>query len=160
MRFMLNFQATWLYLPNEGGHRRTASWRWTQSLSNPSPASNSLLTGKNTGKSTNTGRFGPHPCLKKAFAMGVFLRNSLSNRTGNLENRNRESIFDSREFRNCGPIRTEPPSSVICHDANGLPTLCKGALTPRRVLHWLTGYGGSLQAKSPLGRLVPPRLGC
>jgi hypothetical protein len=35
--------------------------------------------------------------LRKPFCDGHFLRNSLSNRTGKLENLNREIVFDSRE---------------------------------------------------------------
>jgi hypothetical protein len=45
------------------------------------------------------GQLWTHSYLKKALCDGLFLQNSLSNRTGNSENRNREFIFDSREFR-------------------------------------------------------------
>src|ERR1700751_1612447 len=44
--------------------------------------------------------------LKKALCDGHFLRNSLSNRTGKLENLNREMELPNRELLNCSrPIR-------------------------------------------------------
>jgi hypothetical protein len=62
---------------------------------------NSLVTGKNTGKMMNSGSL-DRSYLKKALLRWAFSAKFPKHGTGNSENRNREIIFDSREFREFG----------------------------------------------------------
>jgi hypothetical protein len=70
--------------------------------------------------------------------MGGLLRNSLSNRTGNLENHIREIIFDSREFPNWKPYlqratqaRTGSPDITMMGDSASAVLICLNILWNR-----------------------------
>jgi hypothetical protein len=77
---------------------RNGWWR-TQSLIEPGSVFKFPGNREKYRENDKLGLAWAHSRRGKPFCDGHFLRNSLSNRTGKLENLNREIIFAGREFR-------------------------------------------------------------